>query len=84
MAAGVADWVDPLEPKQGIVCRELLYFGEKRFIPEPVDLKTIPLAELPGIKFIRPPSPQPGIPVSQHLVIDRSACPVDWSQEVSA
>jgi hypothetical protein len=26
---GRADWVDPADPRKGIICRETLYFGER-------------------------------------------------------
>ena len=32
---GRADWVDPADHKKGIVCREILYFGEREPKPEP-------------------------------------------------
>lgn len=33
--SGRADWVDPLDPTKGIICRELLYFGFRPIAPEP-------------------------------------------------
>ena len=52
---GRADWVDVADPRKGIICRELLYFGERRqFQPEPVKRGVLPPIEAPGTKFISP------------------------------
>ena len=50
--AGRADWVDPNDPKQGIICREMLYFGPKELPVE--DSAGFDWIELPGVRFIDP------------------------------
>jgi len=54
VAAGRADYVDPADKSKGIICREMLYFGER-----PVRVETVPVGylaprELPGVKFVPP------------------------------
>lgn len=51
--SGRANWVDPSDPAKGIVCREMLYFGEREIPVETVSCGTLPV-ELPGIKFVPP------------------------------
>ena len=43
---GRAHWVDPEDHKKGIVCREMLYFGERALKPEPVSAKSSPRPNL--------------------------------------
>jgi hypothetical protein len=54
--SGVADWVDPRDPRQGIVAREMLHFGEKALPVETVALHDSFRAdgELRGVKFVPP------------------------------
>jgi len=60
--AGRAEWVNPKDHSQGIICREMLYFGP-RLDPSPVaspdDPAKLPPLELPGLIFV-PPALQPG------------------------
>ena len=55
--AGRADWLNPHDHSQGILCRELIYFG-----PRVVQVETVSVsycfsgAELPGLRFIPPPT----------------------------
>lgn len=65
---GTADWVDPSDPAQGIICRELLHLGEKiatavPATPEEIAKLThgrmksaLPPAEVSGCKFVPPPT----------------------------
>lgn len=78
--AGRADWVDPNDPKKGIICREMLYFGPKEFEPEqPVEVN---LAELPGIKFIPPKMEKnPTLSRLEFASLTRSAPSWDWKHE---
>jgi len=62
VAAGRANWVDSDDPAQGIICRELLYFGPRIDPPSvssPDDPAKLPPLELPGLIFV-PPALQPG------------------------
>lgn len=54
VAEGRADWVDPADPHKGILCRELLYFGERELKAEPADLSVFSPIELPGIRYVPP------------------------------
>lgn len=58
VAAGRADYIDPANPVKGIICRELLYFGERKLQAEPDDCPNAFRAngELRGVKFIPPPN----------------------------
>lgn len=51
VAAGRAAWVDPTAPRKGIVCMEMLYFGERKFAPEE---NTGAGGYQPGLKFVPP------------------------------
>lgn len=43
---GIADYIDPTDPSKGMLCRELLYFGEREFKAETVDPTKLNLAAL--------------------------------------
>ena len=49
----VADWVDPSDRKKGIICREMLFFGNRPLPTVPVRPDYFP-AELPGLRFQQP------------------------------
>jgi hypothetical protein len=49
VAAALANWVDPADPRKGIIAREMLYFGQREFQAETADLTTFPAIELPGL-----------------------------------
>lgn len=53
---GRADWVDPRKPELGIVCREMLYFGEREIPVETVTLAKLGFTagEIPGLRFVGP------------------------------
>lgn len=57
---GLADWVDQNNPKAGIICRELLYFGERTIPLETVgnQFGKLPPREVPGVYFQLPQSEQ--------------------------
>lgn len=60
--SGRAHWIDPDEPRQGIICHEILYFGERALLrTEIVELgkEFNPFradGELKGVKFQPPKS----------------------------
>lgn len=62
--AGRAHWIDPDEPRKGVVCREILFFGERR-TPLPPNTKkrrrgVLPALEVGNTRFEQPttvPSP---------------------------
>lgn len=76
--SGRATWVDPLDPAKGILCLEMLYFGERK-----VPVETASLADLSdrilGLKFVGPKNPLPRF--QSNLGPE---CPWDWSEEVTA
>ncbi len=49
---GRADYIDFTDKSRGIICRELLYFGPRAIPMEPVDLKSVDFAEIPGVRFV--------------------------------
>ncbi len=55
---GVADWVDPADPRQGIIAREMLHFGEKALPVETISVskfaKGLPPLEAHGTRFDDP------------------------------
>jgi hypothetical protein len=51
--AGIADWVDAADNRQGIICRELLYFGPRQEVPAPVPNRLPPI-EVSGCRFQLP------------------------------
>jgi hypothetical protein len=55
VAEGRADYVDPADPRKGIVCRELLHFGHRPLAPEP-QTSTYSPVELPGLRYMPPAS----------------------------
>lgn len=55
---GLADWVDVNDRRKGVVCREMLYFGERPIKVEPADLTKLPPLEVPGVFFQPPQSDQ--------------------------
>lgn len=54
--AGRADWVDPARPEKGIICRELLYFGEPAQRVETVAISKLGFTtgEIPGLRWVGP------------------------------
>jgi hypothetical protein len=56
VAAGRADWVDPAHPEKGIICRELLYFGERPQRVETIAISKIGFTtgEIPGLRWVGP------------------------------
>jgi hypothetical protein len=61
---GRAVWVDPDDPRQGIICREILFFGERRTPLSPKTKKrrrgVLPAIEVGNTRFEQPttiPSP---------------------------
>lgn len=80
--AARADWVDVANPSRGIVCRKLLYFGEKKFIPEKVDSGKMPPAEVEGLRFKGPRGENSQIPRSRFLPRHREVYG-KWQLEVS-
>jgi hypothetical protein len=59
VSSGVADWVDARDHKQGIVAREVLYFGPRAELAQPIDSSKLPALELPGLKFEPPKKTRP-------------------------
>ena len=84
--AGRADWLNPADHSQGILCRELIYFG-----PRAVQVETVSVTycftgsgELPGLRFIPPPTiHNPTLPALQMESLFVAAPSWDWSQESS-
>lgn len=56
--SGVADWIDRADPRQGIVAREMLHFGERALPVETVNVskfsKGLPALEAHGTRFDDP------------------------------
>lgn len=56
--SGVADWIDPFDPRKGIIAREMLHFGERAIPVETVSvahaLRALPPLELHGTQFEDP------------------------------
>lgn len=61
--AGRADWVDPADPRKGILCRETLYFGPRAPRPDaPIAevatagrlIAGLAPLEIPGVRFMDP------------------------------
>ena len=52
---GRADWVDPEDPRKGIICRELLHFGYRPLVSTmptiEENVRTLPPIELPGLRL---------------------------------
>jgi hypothetical protein len=85
VAAGRADYIDPLEPAKGIICRELIYFGPRTVIEPPATTTSVSMAELPGLKFV-PPQTEKN-PTLQRIHVDNiliAAISWDWSLEAAA
>lgn len=65
--SGRAVWIDASKPRKGIICREILFFGERRTpLPQKTTKRTrrrrgvLPSLEVPNTKFQQPstlPSP---------------------------
>lgn len=75
--AGRADWIDRLKPQRGIICREMLYFGERHEFVEtiaPIKIVGWGSGEIPGLRFV---GPKPRI----QLVM---TAPADFRQYVGA
>ena len=57
IALGLADWVNAGDPRQGIICRETVYFGERKSSAS-VEKSSAGAfradGELRGVKFIPP------------------------------
>jgi hypothetical protein len=76
VALANADYIDPSDPAKGIICRELLYFGARPVTVKTADLSTLPLSEIPGVRFVGPRNPVP------HFVSTLSPDQGwDWAQE---
>lgn len=78
--SGRADWVDPSEPRKGIVCREMLYFG-----PRQVQVETVEVACLSdkamGLKVIPAKMEKnPTLPRVQFEPLLNAAQNWDWSE----
>jgi hypothetical protein len=56
LAAARVDWVDPTDPRKGVICREMLYFGERALPVETVSVSSLllPPLELPGLHLEKP------------------------------
>jgi hypothetical protein len=85
VAALRADWVNPLDPSRGILCREMIR-SERRFQSEPEgmdpDGTTYIGAEIPGLRWV-PPVRERNPLITRLLTQSvRDAAPSwDWSQE---
>ena len=55
VAAGLAEYVDQRDPRKGIICREMLFFGSRPLPDSPARPDYFP-AELPGLRFQQPPT----------------------------
>lgn len=76
--SGRATWVDPSDPAKGIVCRELLHFGNREIPVETVGPESL-TDQMMGLKFVGPRNPLP------HFTSNLGPnCPWDWSQELPA
>lgn len=82
--SGRATWVDPLDPAKGILCREVLYFGERAIPVETVSVCDIPLSDKAmGLKFIPPKMAQnPTLPRVQSENLLAACERWDWSTEL--
>jgi hypothetical protein len=59
VAAGRAVWVDPADPRKGIICRDLLHLAPRELAAEmPIAKRDggLGTGEIPGLKFIPPAS----------------------------
>ena len=58
IALGWVEWVDPADPRKGVICRDLLNFGGR---PKEVPLtigNILPSIEAPGTRYQGPPTPK--------------------------
>jgi hypothetical protein len=79
VAEFLADWVDPSDKRKGIIAREFLRSGARALPPDPVELNNLalPRVELPGLRYVPPPTdPQP------RLASVKAGW--DWSCELAA
>jgi hypothetical protein len=78
---GRADWIDPNDHRKGIICREMLYFGEKRVVVDTVSITSFS-GELPGLKYVAAPmAKNPTIARLISELLPQAAPRWDWSQE---
>jgi len=88
IVAGRADYVDPLDPSKGIICRELLYFGAPKM--EPASEATSGSGgwignEIAGVRFVPPNTPRnPTLPRIQIDTLLAAAARWDWQNELPA
>ena len=54
VANGRADWVDELDHTKGIVCREMLYFGERELKPMPETENSVSIEAGGRLKWMPP------------------------------
>jgi hypothetical protein len=82
VAAGRADWISPDDHSQGILCRELIYFGPRAIQVETVSMSYLCSGELPGIRFIPPRTEKnPTLPHLESNTLLAAAPYWDWSAE---
>lgn len=82
---GRVDWIDPLDPARGVICRELLYFGARAIPVETIDVRRLEFAELPGVRFVYPRETNPAIAAVRVETFMAAAPNWDWeSSGVSA
>ena len=55
VSAGRADWVDSENHWRGILCREMLFFGEKTLAPQAAECRSVDDSYM-GLKFVPPPT----------------------------
>lgn len=83
---GLADWVDYLDPRKGIIAREYLPSG-KALAPSAEELGTLTCSsdKALGVIFRKPPMPEnPTLPHVQFATLAQMAPRWDWSCELSA
>jgi hypothetical protein len=85
VAAFRAAWVDPLDPRKGIICREMIT-SERKLQPEPdSDSGQYIGAEIPGLRF-EPPKNAEHNPLLTRVLIENlftAEKQWDWSHEAA-
>jgi hypothetical protein len=75
VAAGRAHWVSFDDQSRGIICRQLIHFGERQVYTEPPSESSPTSDKAMGLKFVGPPNPLP------HFCSNLGPqCPWDWTE----
>ena len=78
---GRADWLDPDDHAKGMICRELIYFGEREIPLEPGDVSRLESAELPGVRFVYSRDRNPAIAAVRVEPFLAAARQWDWTAQ---